>query len=127
MDLPYKAHVWNCAAQGCEKTTLGKGDIALRDLLLFHGQVMNGGILDALEAIEPEKINAAISGYEFFSLTNVLILISQARHFIDSKSEDEALEESIDHHYYEIIDDQVLDDAFSNHFELHPEDFAPLA
>lgn len=121
--------VWNRACFHPEALSL-PGDRALADMLLAHGYAMNGGVLHAVQDLEPDQLDAALSGYRYFGLTAALELMEDARTRIRQGLDDDAadrLESESDARYGEVGTDAVLAEAFERHYEAHPENFAPLS
>jgi hypothetical protein len=119
MDLPVEARVWNRAALESGGASPREGDRALAALLRLHGLVMNGGVHHALEVLSRDEIRAAISGFEFFSLTPVGRLLEVAR-TLD--------EEAANRQYWAFIpDDDAINGRFRVTFRSSPHAFAPLA
>jgi Domain of unknown function (DUF4375) len=133
--------VWNRATTTAELTA--PGDRALQALLLVHGQIMNGGLLSALDYIEPEAFERAEVGFAYFGLDNVTELLRRAYAvaFPDGPVETELREdytidlpdsvhaelEALDRRYSELIPrDQTLADAFERRFVERSGDFAPI-
>jgi hypothetical protein len=124
--------IWNRACLD-DVSALLAGDRALAAMILFHGLVMNGGVLHALECTEPEpeKFEAAMSGYRVFRLDHVADFLTVARSIaVDTLSDDDcdALEAKLYGRYREQIpDDSALAERFEAYHRDHPEQFAPLA
>ena len=53
------------------------GDIALTNMLLGHGYIMNGG-LQAFEDLSEEEQRASIAGYRFFGFNEAVDLLVKA-------------------------------------------------
>jgi len=126
--------VWNRATDAWSPETwegLRDGDRALAALLLVHGLVRNGGVLHAVEALEPEEIRRGIDGYRYFGLDGVADLMDGAsaqksRHEVSSLSGREELEHVWDRAYQELLTtDQTLVDAFEVVYAHPSADFAP--
>ena len=116
--------VWNRAAMEYGGKTPKNGDRALADLLVAHGLVMNGGVLDAVETLG-DKLAAACSGYRFFGFDNVASLLEEAQVFSDE--DQEKREESLNLAYAKAIpSDGVIVDRFRAHFATHPEIYSPM-
>jgi hypothetical protein len=87
--------------------------------LAFHGLVMNGGVLHALEALPAEAVQAAIDAFEGAHLQPVARLIKQTRTQLatlpaDDRRLDE-LELQSDSRYHELIaSDQALEEVFAS-------------
>jgi hypothetical protein len=120
--------VWNRALVGCEKP--GPGDRALAALLLAHGAAMNGGIMHAVESLDPSEIAAAIAAYEYFGLRQAAAL------FVDVSNRDlgkladaeiEALERASDEMYALTVEsDSFLIETVERHYKAHPGEYAPV-
>lgn len=112
--------VWNRAALENGGTEPREGDRALAALLLAHGLVMNGGVEHAIEALEPDQLEAALSGFRFFSFEEVAS-------FLDQSSRSILDEDDADDTYAEMIpSDSVLVGRFEEFLNASPEMFAPL-
>lgn len=121
--------VWNRACFYPGALSL-PGDRALADMLLAHGYAMNGGVLHAVEDLEPDQLDAALSGYRFFGLTAAVELMEDARMRIRQGLDEDAadlLERESDERYGEVGTDALLAEAFERHYEAHPDEFAPLS
>lgn len=121
--------IWNRACFYPETLSL-PGDRALADMLLAHGYAMNGGVLHAVEDLEPSQLDAALAGYRYFGLAAAVDLMEGARSHIRQGLDDDALdrlEAESDERYGEVGTDAVLADAFERRYAAHPEDFAPLS
>lgn len=108
------------------------GDRALRDVLLMHGMAMNGGLLHAVEGLEPEELDGAVTGLHWLGLEDLADAVTAyAADAADAEgmSDDEvgALEERGNDLYYEAVpEDETLYAAFLRRLEAHPQSFAPL-
>ena len=121
--------VWNRACFHPEALSL-PGDRALADMLLAHGYAMNGGVLHAVEDLEPGQLDAALSGYRYFGLTGAVELMEDVGRRIRQGLDDDALdrlESESDERYGEVGTDAVLTEAFERRYSAHPDDFAPLS
>jgi hypothetical protein len=58
--------IWNRATT--EATPERPGDRALHDALRVHGQIMNGGLLSALDYIDYEDIGRGADGFEYLGM-----------------------------------------------------------
>jgi hypothetical protein len=142
--------VWNraCADNGLANPTAG--DHALAAMLLAHGLVMNGGVLDAVEIMDERQLAAAIAGYRFFGFDQVADLLSQTKEFLKAGTADPNelerftingvevvlleednhlgdLEPQLDLDYHgHIPDDSSLFKRFERHLATNPGDFACL-
>ena len=63
----YQDLIWNRASEGGGANPQA-GDLALAALLRAHGLTMNGGVLHAVERLQPSELQDAASGYRFFGL-----------------------------------------------------------
>ena len=100
------------------------GDSALKALLAFHGEAMNGGVLHAIGSSSAAELKAARDGYRYFGFDSIAKLIAPP-----SKDEPDLdlLEERLDDEYYaDIPDDEVLVRAVYAHIRSHPEAYAPI-
>jgi hypothetical protein len=131
-DKPYlalsqEAKIWNRAALNDSSMMVAKGDRALSALLHLHGLIMNGGVLNALEILEPKQLNDAIAGYEFFGLKSITLLLSKAKDILDRSIDLDTQEALLDSEYASIIpDDSFLVSIFERYLRDNPSDFAPL-
>lgn len=119
--------IWNRAAMEDGGSAPLAGDLALASLLYAHGMAMNGGVLHAVECLEPRELAAAQSGYRFFDLAAVAELLSHARATLDADDDLESQESLLDSAYARLIpDDSLVVDRFQQRLATHPDDFAPL-
>jgi hypothetical protein len=125
-DLSAADLVWNRACEGdCEKPRVG--DIALADVLLFHGPAMNGGVLHALQCLTPNQVNGAIAGFRFFGLVATAKLLERSQTVAREEEAQVGSETAIDQDYCsEVPDDTSLVERFEACFRERPTDFAPL-
>lgn len=115
--------IWNRAAEG-----LGgeDGDDALAAMLVLHGMVMNGGLVNALDVIDEEQLHAAVEGYRFFGLDEAADLIVETQGELEDDADPESLEATRDGEFYDIVpDDETVYDAFLARLREEPEAFAP--
>ncbi len=66
--------IWNRACTENGGPTPLEGDVALMNMLLGHGYIMNGG-LEHFEDLSEEEQRASIGGFRFFSFNDVADLI----------------------------------------------------
>lgn len=117
--------IWNRAAAGDGGE---QGDEALAALLLFHGTVMNGGLVNALEVLDEEQIAAAIGGYRFFGFDDAAALIVEAQSELEDDADPEEVEESKDGEFFDLIDDdETVYEALERKLAEDPAAFAPIA
>jgi hypothetical protein len=124
--------IWNRACT-LDVADLMVGDRALAALILFHGLIMNGGVLHALECMESEsqKFEAAMSGYRVFGFDHVADFLTVARSIaVVTLTDDDfdSLEAKLYGRYRDQIpDDSTLAERFEAYHSDHPEQFAPLS
>ncbi|GAA4896835.1 hypothetical protein GCM10025789_13350 [Tessaracoccus lubricantis] len=118
--------IWNRALDGGAD---GDGDLALAAALVFHGMVMNGGALHAVETIDPEELAEAKDGYRWLGLDQVADLITriEAEAAALAPGDVEAVEDletSADDDYYALIpDDAALQEALAARYDEEPDAF----
>ncbi len=119
--------VWNRACFGNLDRLGLRGDRALTAMVLFHGFVMNGGILHPFDCLQPRKLAAAKSGYRFFGFHDVAEFISDVQIALNLSETSDAQEASFNQHYGKLVpDDEALAKRFEEYFRTHRSDFAPL-
>ena len=91
-----------------------EGDIALTNMLLGHGYIMNGG-LEHFEDLSEEEQQESIGGFRFFSFKDVADLILKARKL--SGAELDAAQSS----FAEF--DSGMMDKLRRYIESHPHQF----
>ena len=101
--------MWNRACDPFAPFT-HPGDAALAALLLCHGMAMNGGLLHAVEGLEPDQRERAVAGYRLLGLDAAADAVE------DVARQAPALDEG----------DETIDRAFREHLRRHPEQYAPL-
>jgi hypothetical protein len=120
--------VWNRACFGKLDACAFRGDRALTALLLFHGLAMNGGVLHAVECLQPRELAAAKSGYRYFGFHDVAELISDIGSAGTVAGISDLQEASFGRRYSKSVpDDGALSDRFEDHFKTNRSDFAPLS
>ena len=135
--------IWNRACDPFAHFS-GTGDRALQAVLRVHGQVMNAGLLSALEYIDPDGIHGAIAGLRYFRLEGAARSLAEGFDAAfpagavpdpDARGDHvEALDddvyarlEDIEGGYHAAIpSDDVLEAAFRERLAEAPGDFAPL-
>lgn len=81
-----KAHeIWNRALDDYHGEISSAGDRALAAMLPVHGLIMNGGVLNAVEIIDEERLAAAKRGYEYFGCGAVVNLFTRAKEALSKK------------------------------------------
>lgn len=66
--------IWNRACTGNGGADPLEGDVALTNMLLGHGYIMNGG-LEHFEDLSEDEQRESINGFRFFSFNEVADLI----------------------------------------------------
>lgn len=125
-ELTPRDRVWNRACDSFSEEPLQVGDRALRDLLRAHGMICNGGVFNVFDTLTSQQIEDAKSGYRFFGLDKVVVLLSRAKELLNKEDEIGEIEATMDAEYAEIADDPILVARFRQHFAAKPSDFAPL-
>ena len=120
-----EVYVWN-RALGESAWHLAVGDRALAALLNAPGQVMNGGVLNTVEAMTRADRDEAIAGYRFFRLDGIGELFARAVEIVRAGSDIGSHEQSCDSEYRAMIpDDSFLFSVFEKQLHARPGDFAP--
>lgn len=119
---------WNRACTGQASPQLREGDAALSAMLLFHGLAMNGGVCHAVECLTPVDLDAAIQGYRFYGLDEIVPMVEAAQNMPTDVDDAGELEGRLDREYAARISDgdAGLVRRFEEHFAAHPEQYAPL-
>ena len=119
--------VWNRACAGvCDDAR--PGDIALASLFQLDGPAHNGGVLHALECLEPEALQAALDGFAYFGLSEPIAVLKRAATAASSLSERELddgdADEALSAEYW-VAAEGILE-AFRQHYSAHAEQFASI-
>lgn len=139
MSIPQEMidRIWNRALDlDGPGATDAAGDAALHTLLVFHGAVENGGLLNAVEshaADDTYPIDAVVEAYRFFDLETTAAVVERAAaeqeelaanedDDIDDEALDEA-EERIDAMYH--LEESDIEEALVMALQRDPEAFAP--
>ncbi len=118
--------IWNRACEGGGPNPRN-GDRALAALLKAHGFAMNGGLLHAMELLNPAELADAKSGYRFFGFDAVAVLLSSARKLRETDEDLEFHEGQLNDDYATLIpDDSSLMERFEAVHKMRPLDFSPL-
>jgi hypothetical protein len=144
------AVTWDRAATDFFGPNPGAGDRAAGAMLLAHGLIMNGGVLNAVEVMSHAQLEAAKAGYRFFGFDGIVDLFSRVKSLLDSRPdapEEEMeleaevspgvrfvyendlgqFEEQLDSDYrLHIPDDSALEERFQQVLVARPGDFADL-
>ncbi|MBB4138429.1 DMP19 family protein [Microbacterium invictum] len=105
------------------------GDAALLTVLTFHGLVMNGGLLSAVELHANDPVypaDAVVEAYRFLGLESAAGAIDNAvleERDLDDDAK-EAAEERIDETY--VLEDEDIEQALEVTLTNDPDAFAPL-
>lgn len=122
--------IWNRAALESGGPTPGEGDRALAAALLLHSSAMSGGVLEAVQNLTDEELDAAEAGYRWLHVPAASEAIAEVRRAIadgalDDPGRASALDLSADDHYDEAIeDDAALDSAFRARLSTDPHAFS---
>lgn len=122
--------IWNRAALQSGGASPGPGDVVLAKVLAFHGLVMSGGVLDAVERASAEDLAEVSVAFRRLGLESVADLLASVRRDIDSGVLDdadraEALELAADNNYRAILpSDEALAAAFRRRLDDDPDAFA---
>jgi len=96
------------------------GDIALADLLRFHGRAMNGGVDHAVETLGHTQLMASARGYLYFGLVEVAAILRRS-------AVEASVIDLLDAEYDRSVpDDSALVQAFEAKLRSSPNDFSPL-
>ena len=131
MSEPDPDQIWNRA---CDPflTCTHPGDAALAAVLLCHGMAMNGGLLHAVQELEPDQRERAVDGFRLLGLDAAAAAVDavtrQAAQLRDDDlARKERLEVEAGRRYDEALPewDETIDRAFRAHLREHPEAYAP--
>lgn len=121
--------VWH-RALGLEPASRLPGDVAAYAVLEFHGMVMNGGVLHAVEGRGEEYVSSAEDAYRWLGLAGVADLIGEVRRTLaDRRSTTPAtideLEVESDTRYDSLVpEDSDLEAALGRRIVDSPESFS---
>jgi hypothetical protein len=124
--------IWNRAALESGGPAPGEGDTALAAALRLHSSAMTGGVLDAVQHMSDEELDAAEAGYRWLHVPAASEAIAAVRRAIadgalDDQDRTNALELSADDHYDEAIEnDAALDNAFRARLRTNPDAFSSV-
>jgi hypothetical protein len=106
--------IWNraCTENGGSEPL--EGDVALTNMLLGHGYIMNGG-LEHFEDLSEQEQQDSISGFRFFSFNEVADLILKTPRL--SGADLDAAQNTF------IEFDSGMMDKVRKHIEAHPRQF----
>ncbi|KRF22971.1 hypothetical protein [Phycicoccus sp. Soil802] len=124
--------IWNRAALEAGGSDPGEGDKALAAALRLHSSAMADGVLDAVQSMTDEELDAAEAGYRWLHVPAASEAIAAVRRAIadgalDDPTSASALDLSSDDHYDEAIeDDAALDSAFRARLSTDPDAFSAV-
>ena len=124
--------IWNRAALEAGGSNPGEGDKALAAALRLHSSAMADGVLDAVQSMTDEELDAAEAGYRWLHVPAASEAIAAVRRAIadgalDDPTSASALDLSSDDHYDEAIEnDGALDNAFRARLATDPDAFAAI-
>ncbi len=123
--------IWDRALNVGEVSELTyPGDIAMARVLLAHGSVMNGGVLNYVEEYDATEVADAEAAYRWLGAGGVGDLIDRVRAKVATGlglKQLETLERTADDAYGEVIgDDEALLDLLRVRLADFPDAFAPL-
>ncbi|MGY1734314.1 hypothetical protein ACI798_22650 [Geodermatophilus sp. SYSU D01045] len=124
--------VWNRACDP-DAPSSHLGDAALAAVLLCHGMAVNGGLLHAVQGLEPDRLERAVAGFRLLGLAAAADAVAEVARQAAALAEDdldaaERLEIEADRRYAAALPegDETVDRAFRAHLAAHPEAYAPL-
>ena len=124
--------IWNRACDP-DLASTHPGDAALAAVLLCHGMAMNGGLLHAVQGLEPDQRERAVDGFRLLGLDAAAAAVQAvARQAAQLREDDLARQERLEveagRRYDEALPawDETIDRAFRAHLQEHPEAYAPL-
>jgi hypothetical protein len=132
--------IWNRATT--DRHLTAPGDRALQAIFVLHGQVRNGGLLSALDYVEPDDYARAVDGFAYFGQDAVADALTRAyaiafpggplpaetreQHTMDLPESVHEEINALDERYAELLpDDATLAAVFEHRLAEHPTDFAP--
>jgi hypothetical protein len=124
--------IWNRAALEKGGATPDVGDRALADMLAFHGLVMSGGVLDAIEQTSEPDLARIGAAFRWFGLESVVNLLAPVHRDIQAGALDEldraeALELAADRDYQAILpSDEALQTVLRGRLDDDPSAFARM-
>ena len=124
--------IWNRAALEAGGPSPRDGDRALAAALHLHAAAMAGGVLDAVETMSSEDLDAAEAGFRWLHVPTVAELLSRMRREVaDGALADQeraaGLEFSAEDDYHEAIEnDAALEAAFRARLRTHPDAFSAV-
>lgn len=107
-----------------------EGDRALTAMVMADGLVQNGGVLHAVESLEPSETETACKAFEYYGLRPAAEVLRRAAREAAEGDEDrlEEIEEELDEAYSAVVsnEDGTLEAAFREHLRQRPDAYAPL-
>jgi hypothetical protein len=126
-DLPEA--IWNRAAREKGGPLPLYGDAVLTAVLRLHSLVMNGGLLDAVQRLADQELDAAENGYTWLGLPDAAEVVVYVRGQIRAGAVDDTdragqLEHQADQRYSDVIrSDATLQAAFRRRLAEQPAAF----
>ena len=121
MKLSKQDQIWNRAALEAGGSSPAVGDIALANLLMAHGLIMNGGVEHAIECLSRDELADSIAGFKYFGFLAAANVLSQP----PSNMEDS--EELLNSAYWQAVpDDSALAHAFHLKLLATPDAFSAI-
>ncbi|GAB3202799.1 hypothetical protein GCM10027261_42350 [Geodermatophilus arenarius] len=124
--------VWNRACDP-DGPSPHPGDAALAAVLLCHGMAVNGGLLHAVQGLEPDQVERAVAGFRLFGLDAAAEAVADVARQATGLGEDdldaaERLEVEADRRYAAALPewDETVEQAFREHLRRSPGDYAPV-
>jgi hypothetical protein len=124
--------IWNRAALHDGGPEPAEGDRALAAALHLHAAAMSGGVLDAVETMSAEELDAAEAGFRWLHVPTVAELLSRVRRQVaqgalEDKETAARLEFSAEDEYHEAIEnDAALEAAFKARLRTNPDAFSAV-
>ena len=121
MKLSKQDQIWNRAALEAGGRSPAEGDLALANLLMAHGLVMNGGVEHAIDCMSSDELSDSIAGFKYFGFFAAADLLSlPLSNMVDS-------EESLNSAYWQAVpDDSALAHAFHLKLLATPNGFSAI-
>src|SRR4051812_32328575 len=127
-ELTIADRIWNRACLE-DVSNLREGDRALAGMALANSLIMNDGVLNAVEIYDefPDEMTAAIGGFLYFGLPEVVSLLVEAREIFLIGEELEKHEAALDKRYWALVPDgNALTARFEAVLLANPSAFTPL-
>lgn len=128
-ELTVADRIWNRACLE-DVSDLGEGDRALAGMVLADSLIQNDGVLNAVEIYSESagEMTAAIAGFLYFGLPEVVSLLAEAMELFLAGDELEEHEATLDKRYWALIPNgSALTARFEAVLRSNPSAFAPLS